>query len=120
MNKKSETKSAAANPADEQKFQRLADFYPYYLSEHRDVRSRVLHYIGSLSALSLLIYILFTASWTWLPLVLVVGYGCAWVGHFFIEKNRPATFSYPFYSLACDWIMLKDACLGTLRGKIPK
>jgi len=50
-----------------------------------------------------------------LAAVPLVGYGFAWVGHFVFEKNRPATFQYPFYSLAADWVMFKDMLIGKIR-----
>ncbi len=89
------------------------DFYPYYLSEHRNLTCRRLHYLGSALALTCLVLSLGRADWRFLPLALVAGYACAWIGHFFFEKNRPATFSYPFYSFAGDWVMFLDM----LRGK---
>ena len=45
----------------------------------------------------------------------VAGYGFAWVGHFVFEKNRPATFQYPLYSLLGDWVMFKDMLTGKIR-----
>jgi hypothetical protein len=80
-------------------------FYPYYLTEHSDTLNRTLHFCGtSLLLISLCIGI-FTQSWIWFALIPVLGYGFAWVGHFFIEKNKPATFTYPLYSLAGDFVM---------------
>jgi len=97
-------------------FESFADFYPYYLAEHSDPRCRTLHYIGSALVLCLLAYAISTSNWQALWLMPVIGYGFAWVGHFFIEKNRPATFQYPFYSFMGDWVMLKDF----LFNKLPK
>lgn len=99
----------------EQTFSSFADFYPYYLSEHANDTSRRLHYIGSLLVLGILFYSLFTLN-GWLLLVLpLAGYGFAWVGHFFFEKNKPATFKYPLYSFMGDWVMLRDALTGRIR-----
>lgn len=83
-------------------------FYPFYLSQHQNKICRLLHYVGSFAVLFMLTYCLYTEQWTqllWLP---VIGYGFAWLGHFFFEKNRPATFSYPLYSFVADWVMLWD------------
>ncbi len=86
----------------------FSEFYPFYLSQHRDLTCRRLHFIGSLLVLMLIIYVLFSANWLLLFLTPVIGYGFAWVGHFFFEKNVPATFTYPVYSLIGDWVMFKD------------
>lgn len=80
-------------------------FYPFYLSQHQNSTCRRLHYIGSLSVLVILIETLITQHWIQLLLLPLVGYGFAWIGHFKFEKNRPATFQYPLYSLLGDWIM---------------
>lgn len=98
-----------------ERFSRFADFYPYYLQEHSDPVCRRLHYAGSLLVLAILAGVLLTQQWLWLLAVPVAGYGFAWVGHFFFEHNRPATFQYPLYSLLGDWVMLKDAFTGRIR-----
>ena len=92
------------------------EFYPYYLQEHSDTRCRALHYIGSTLVLIVLSYALFTQSYWWLLAVPVIGYGFAWLGHFIFEKNKPATFKYPLYSLMGDWVMYKDAWVNLLTG----
>lgn len=97
------------------RFSSFAEFYPYYLQEHSNATCRRLHYVGSLLVLGILAYALFTQQWLWLLAMPLAGYGFAWVGHFVFEKNRPATFQYPFYSLLGDWVMLKDAFTGRIR-----
>ena len=99
----------------DREFQSFAEFYPFYLSEHSNDTSRRLHYVGSLLVLAILIYALASESWGLLLLLPVAGYGFAWVGHFFFEKNRPATFEYPLYSFMGDWVMLRDALTGRIR-----
>lgn len=89
----------------EKRYKNLTEFYPFYLMEHQNLTSRTLHFIGTGGVLALLVYILITQSWTLLALLPVVGYAFAWIGHFFFEKNRPATFTYPLMSLASDFIM---------------
>ena len=96
-------------------FRSFAEFYPYYLAEHSNPVCRRLHYVGSLLVLALLGYVLASQAWLWLLALPVVGYGFAWIGHFGFEKNRPATFQYPFYSFLGDWVMLKDALTGRIR-----
>lgn len=100
-------------------FESFADFYPYYLEEHSDPRCRALHYTGSLLIVALAVYILAFRAWPLLWLVPVIGYGFAWIGHFFFEHNRPATFKYPLYSLIGDWVMLKDFLTGRLPDRHP-
>ncbi len=96
-------------------FTTFSEFYPYYLEEHRDSTCRRLHFVGSALVLILLAYILITGSWLLLLAVPVVGYGFAWVGHFFYEKNKPATFKYPVWSLLGDWVMFKDMLTGKVK-----
>ena len=98
----------------DKQFKKFADFYPYYLSEHQNLTCRRLHFFGSLGILTLILFVIVTSQWILLWFIPVLGYGFAWVGHFFFEKNRPATFTYPFYSFLGDWVMFKD----TLSGKI--
>lgn len=83
----------------------FVEFYPLYLAEHRQPRNRRLHFIGSTLALVCLFFLLFTGDLWWLPAAVVCGYAFAWVGHFFVERNRPATFKRPLFSLMGDWVM---------------
>lgn len=101
-------------------FRSFSEFYPYYLSEHQDPLCRRLHYIGSTLVLAILITLAVTGLWGYWWLMLVAGYGFAWVGHFKFEHNKPATFKYPFYSLAADWVMYKDFLTGQLEQKLQK
>lgn len=96
------------------KFSSFKEFYPYYLKEHKNRTSRRLHVVGSLLVLAIIATAIITGSWMLLWLVPFVGYGFAWVGHFFFEKNKPATFKHPLYSLMGDWVMLKDVLTGRL------
>ena len=97
------------------RFASFREFYPFYLSEHANRTSRRLHFIGSLGVLVLLGLAIGSGNGWYLLGALFCGYGFAWVGHFFFEKNRPATFRHPFYSFVGDWVMFKDI----LSGKIP-
>ena len=90
------------------------EFYPFYLSEHSNRISRRLHFIGSCGVLVLLGVAIATRNGWWLAGALLCGYGFAWVGHFFFEKNRPATFKYPVYSFLGDWVMFRDILFGRL------
>jgi hypothetical protein len=96
-------------------FASFREFYPFYLSEHADRTCRRLHFIGSSLVLGCLVAAVVRSNGWWLLAALFCGYGFAWVGHFFFEKNRPATFKYPFYSFAGDWVMFKDMLAGKIR-----
>ena len=93
-------------------------FWPYYLAEHSRSGNRVLHYLGSLAGLVLALAAGLWADWRLLAAALVVGYDCAWIGHLFIEKNRPATFRYPLWSLLSDFRMLGLWLCGRLAGEL--
>ncbi len=93
----------------------FADFYPFYLSQHKSKACRRLHFIGSLLIILLVFYVLYSANWPLLYLLPVVGYSFAWAGHFIFEKNTPATFTYPIYSLMADWVMFKDIIIGKIK-----
>jgi hypothetical protein len=90
------------------RFATFAEFYPFYLSEHRHPTCRRLHFVGSTLVIGAVVVAAVTRNPWWLAAAPLAGYGFAWAGHFFFEKNRPATFTYPFYSLLGDWVMYKD------------
>jgi hypothetical protein len=98
-----------------QKYASFSEFYPYYLSEHQNLSCRRLHFVGSMLIIIVSLYAVFTQQLLWLWLLPVLGYGFAWVGHFFFEHNKPATFTYPFYSFLGDWVMFKDILIGRIR-----
>ena len=83
----------------------FAEFWPYYLCEHSKPRTRALHYAGTSLVMAIALFALLTGRWAWLLAIPLAGYGFAWVAHFAIEKNRPATFTYPLWSLAADFKM---------------
>lgn len=95
-------------------FRSFAEFYPYYLSEHQNRTSRRLHVVGTGLVIIFALWALFSGRGVLWLLVPLVGYGFAWVGHFFFEKNRPATFRHPLYSLMGDFAMFRDVMLGRL------
>lgn len=97
------------------RFSSFREFYPFYLSEHANRTSRRLHFIGSALVLVLLGLAVARRDAWWVLAALACGYGFAWTGHAFFEKNRPATFRHPVYSFLGDWVMFGDI----LRGRIP-
>jgi hypothetical protein len=94
------------------RFNSFAEFYPYYLSEHSNRTCRRLHFIGTTLVILILALTIGRGAWMLLWALPLAGYSFAWVGHFFFEKNRPATFQHPFYSLLGDFVMYRDMVLG--------
>ena len=99
-------------------FSSVKEFYPYYLTQHRNLKCRSLHFIGTGIVILLLTFILILQEWWLLILLPVVGYGFAWAGHFLFERNKPAAFKNPLYSLACDFIMFWHIITGRISSKI--
>ncbi|ORZ15348.1 hypothetical protein BCR42DRAFT_416913 [Absidia repens] len=93
-------------------FKTFDAFYPYYLSEHCHRTNRRLHLIGT--SISILVFILAILKKRpkFLLAGLIQGYVWAWVGHFVFEKNKPATFKYPAYSLRGDFKMWAEVISG--------
>jgi hypothetical protein len=91
-----------------------AEFWQRYLAAHRDPRTRVLHYLGTLFGLAALVMAAITRDWRWLAAAPVVGYALAWLGHVAFEHNRPETFGHPVWSLASDLRMLVLFAAGRL------
>ena len=103
-----------AKPAAK-KFTTFREFYPFYLSEHSNQTCRRLHFVGSTLALACVVLLLVTGNGRWFFSALIAGYGFAWIGHFFFEKNRPATFTHPIYSFMGDWVMWKEMLTGRIK-----
>jgi hypothetical protein len=101
--------------SEEKPFRTFEDFYPFYLREHANRISRRLHFIGTSMAVTLLIAALATRWWGLIPVALVQGYAFAWVGHFFFEHNKPATFRYPRLSFMGDWHLWWEILTGRAR-----
>jgi hypothetical protein len=106
--------TTGAASSDPKAFRSFAEFYPYYLGQHSNRTCRRLHFVGSTLALVCLGMLLTTGNPLWLLAGVVVAYGFAWVGHFGFEKNRPATFKRPLYSVMGDWVMYKDIWTGRI------
>jgi hypothetical protein len=103
---------------EEQRFASFREFWPFYVREHAQAGTRILHFIGSTLVLMIVAFAIVTAQPLVLLLAPVAGYGCAWVGHFGIEKNRPATFKYPVYSFLGDWVMYGKTLAGTMSAEV--
>ncbi len=102
------------------KLQSFSEFWPFYVGEHRLPSNRLLHYVGTLAGLSLWVTALVKLN-PWLALAAaLMGYGLAWVGHFVIERNRPATFTYPLWSFFGDLKMLSFALTGRMGAEVTR
>eukprot|EP01103_Thecamoeba_quadrilineata_P000394 TRINITY_DN10334_c0_g1_i1.p1 TRINITY_DN10334_c0_g1~~TRINITY_DN10334_c0_g1_i1.p1 ORF type:complete len:131 (+),score=28.23 TRINITY_DN10334_c0_g1_i1:37-393(+) len=95
-------------PINQNGYKTFEEFYPFYLGEHNHQINRRLHLTGTSIAILTLIYAVLTFNFLLLPLAIVIGYAFSWTGHFFFEKNKPATFKYPIFSLKGDFRMLKE------------
>ena len=96
------------------------EFWPYYLREHAQPATRAFHYIGTAIGLGIAIWAVATGRWAFIPLMFVAGYFFAWVSHGLIEKNKPATFTYPLWSLASDFRMFGFFVTGRMRRELEK
>ena len=90
----------------------FAEFYLRYLREHRRRGTRILHFVGTTLFLVSMGLVAATGYWGWLVAGVVAAYGLAWVGHFFVEHNRPATFQHPWFSLLGDFRLYADLWRG--------
>jgi len=86
-----------------EKINSFAEFYPYYLKEHKLYSTRLLHFIGTSLFFFFFVLLWMKGNWIFLVAGIVSGYFFAWIGHFFFEKNKPATFQYPVWSLLSDF-----------------
>lgn len=102
----------------EKQYKTFKEFYPYYLSEHSDSTNRKLHFCGTALLFFVLVFGIISGNYKWFIAIPFLGYGFAWFGHFFIEKNKPATFTYPLFSLAADFLMFWHMLTGQLGKKI--
>ena len=104
----------------EQRFQSFEEFWPFYVLEHANKTNRVLHFAGTSAALTILAAAAIKRKPALIPAALVAGYGCAWIGHFLVEGNRPATFKYPLWSLMGDFKMWSKMLRGTMDREVER
>lgn len=104
----------------EARIQSFEEFWPFYVGQHKDPTNRALHYVGTSLAIGTVAAAALTANPAWLLLTPVVGYAPAWIGHFVIEGNRPATFTYPVWSLRGDLKMLSYALAGKMAAEVAR
>jgi hypothetical protein len=100
------------------RFRSFQEFWPFYLGQHSKPLTRRLHFTGTDIAVAAVLYAVWAHDARYLLLALVAAYGLAWIGHYFIERNRPATFTYPLWSFAADWKMWAFMWTGRLDGEL--
>lgn len=101
----------------QERIQNFSDFYLYYLREHDNRVCRILHYIGTAGVIAELFILPYLGEWRLMWLIPLTGYGFAWVGHAFFERNKPATFRYPLWSLGSDFVMFWHLITGQIDRK---
>jgi len=104
----------------EQRYNSFTEFWPYYLAEHSKLGTRLLHLIGTSTALGCVVLFIIIGKWWLFPLALIPGYGAAWIGHFFVEKNKPATFQYPLWSFMGDYKMIWLMLTGRMDAEVQR
>lgn len=101
-------------------FETFNDFWPYYLSEHAHPTTRLMHVLGTALSLVFVILLAWSGDLRFLAAAAIAGYGFAWTSHLFVERNRPATFRYPVWSLMGDFRMFALACTGRLGAELKR
>lgn len=97
------------------RFADFSEFYRFYLQQHENRLNRRLHFVGTFLVILIVLCIISGLNPWWLVMLPIVGYGFAWVGHYFFEKNKPATFQHPFYSLVADFVLFRDILTGKIK-----
>lgn len=95
-------------------------FWDFYVQEHSKRLTRLLHFMGTTLGLVLLVWVIWIGRWYFFPVFLVVGYAFAWFAHFVVEKNRPATFKYPFWSFVSDFKMMWYMITGRMGDELER
>ena len=96
------------------------EFWDFYVQEHSKLATRVLHFIGTSLGIVLLLLFLARGMWLYIPLCFVTGYAFAWFAHFVVEKNKPATFQYPFWSFISDYKMMWYMLTGRMNAEVER
>lgn len=104
----------------DRRFNSFSEFWPFYVAEHSKQGTRLLHLLGTISSLAVVVYFVVTGHWWLFPLALIPGYGAAWLAHFVIEKNKPATFEHPLWSFIGDYKMIAMMLTGRMQSELVK
>ena len=105
---------------EEERISNYAEFWDFYVQEHSEPLTRWFHFVGTSLGIVLLVWIAQSGNWIYLPLCFVVGYAFAWFSHFFIEKNKPATFKYPLWSFISDYKMMFYMLAGKMNAEVER
>ncbi len=114
----SQLKRAMLVAMTQKRIESFEEFWPFYVKEHSKKATRTLHFVGTTAALGCVAWGVLLRKWWLVALAPVAGYGPAWFSHFFIEKNRPATFTYPAWSLYADFVMWSKIIQGTMDAEV--
>ncbi len=104
----------------EERIKTYAEFWDYYVAEHSQPLTRYFHFVGTMLSLVITVWIIRSGSWLYFPLPIVIGYAFAWFSHFYVEKNKPATFKYPFWSYISDYKMVFYMLIGRMNGEVER
>ena len=105
---------------NETRYKSFSEFWPFYVAEHSRPATRLLHLVGTTAGISLMVYLIATGRWWLFFLGFVPGYGFAWLAHFLVEKNKPATFKYPLWSFMGDYKMIALMLTGRMSDEVEK
>ena len=100
------------------RYRSFSEFWPFYVAEHSRPVTRWLHLLGTTAGLATVVYFIASGRWWLFPLGLIPGYGCAWLAHFIVEKNKPATFEYPLWSFIADYKMIALMLTGRMPDEL--
>lgn len=101
-------------------YRSFEEFWPFYVREHSKKLTRLLHFGGTSTALGIVAAALIMRKPAWILAAPIAGYSASWIGHFFVEKNRPATFKYPRWSLMGDFKMMAMMIAGTMDAEVER
>ncbi|MBK8465985.1 MAG: DUF962 domain-containing protein [Chloracidobacterium sp.] len=100
--------------------QNYTEFWDFYVSEHSLPLTRLLHFVGTSLGIVLLIFFTARSQWYFFPIFFVVGYAFAWFAHFVVEKNKPASFRYPFWAFISDFKMIWYMITGQMTREVER
>ena len=103
-----------------ERIENYREFWDFYVSEHREPLTRYLHFVGTGLGIVLLVWIIRGGHWFYLPLCFATGYAFAWFSHFFVEKNKPASFKYPLWSFISDYKMMWYMLTGKMNTEVER
>jgi hypothetical protein len=105
---------------NDKNIENYAEFWDFYVAEHKQPLTRLLHFVGTTLGLVLLVWVVRGGNWFYLPLCFVAGYAFAWFAHFFVEHNKPATFQYPLWSFISDYKMMWFMLTGRMNAEVER